>query len=62
MGDLDINQNTSSETPFQFAACRNAGRAILPADPLSSGSLMLPFARINRHADQRSALLKYAEQ
>jgi hypothetical protein len=38
MGDLDINQNTSSETPFQFAACRNAGRAILPADPLSSGS------------------------
>jgi len=31
LGGLDINQNTSLETPFQFAACRNAGRAILPA-------------------------------
>src|SRR5437867_5474157 len=37
MGDFDINQRTSSETPFQFAACRNAGRAILPAAGFQAG-------------------------
>jgi hypothetical protein len=31
MGDFVINQRTLLETPLQFAACRNAGRAILPA-------------------------------
>ena len=30
-------KNTSPETPMQFAACRNVGRAILPAGPISIG-------------------------
>ena len=36
-----LTPDTSPETPIQFAACRNVGRAILPADPLSSGSSRL---------------------
>ena len=30
-------KNTSPETPMQFAAYRNVGRAILPAGPISIG-------------------------
>jgi hypothetical protein len=51
MGDLDIHQRTSSGTPFKFAACLNAGRAILPAAAFLGG--FFRHARVFLHGKRR---------